>query len=59
VKAFIVPTPGAEATPDEIQQYCLDHLAAYKHPREVAFVEELPRTTTGKVQKFELREREA
>jgi long-chain acyl-CoA synthetase len=33
-------------------------MAAYKYPREVEFVEELPRTTTGKVQKFELREAE-
>jgi long-chain acyl-CoA synthetase len=55
VKAFVVPTPDAEVTPDEIRQYCLDRLAEYKHPREVEFVEALPRTTTGKVQKFELR----
>jgi len=57
VKAFIVPTPDAEATPEDIKQFCLENLAEYKHPREVEFVEELPRTTTGKVQKFELRER--
>jgi len=55
VKGFVVPTPDAEATPEDIKQYCLDNLAEYKHPREVEFVEELPRTTTGKVQKFELR----
>jgi long-chain acyl-CoA synthetase len=55
VKAFVVPTPDADVTPEEIRQYCLENLAEYKHPREVAFVEELPRTTTGKVQKFELR----
>ncbi|GAA0252159.1 long-chain fatty acid--CoA ligase [Haladaptatus pallidirubidus] len=54
VKAFVVPVPDADITVDEIQEFCLDKLAAYKHPREVAFVEELPRTTTGKVQKFEL-----
>ncbi|UPV98912.1 long-chain fatty acid--CoA ligase [Halorussus gelatinilyticus] len=58
VKAFVVPVPDADVTPDEIRQFCLDRLAEYKHPREVEFVEELPRTTTGKVQKFELRERE-
>ena len=51
-------TPGGDVTGDELREYCLDNLAEYKHPREVAFVEELPRTTTGKVQKFELRERE-
>mgnify|MGYP006273586545 FL=1 len=55
VKAFVVPVPDADVTPEEIKQFCLDNLAEYKHPREVEFVEELPRTTTGKVQKFELR----
>ncbi|WP_335999214.1 long-chain-fatty-acid--CoA ligase [Halorientalis halophila] len=55
VKAFVVPKPDADVTPEEIKQYCLEYLAEYKHPREVEFVEELPRTTTGKVQKFELR----
>ena len=62
-KAFIVLAAGYEAgedvTEDDIQQYCLDNLAAYKHPREVEFVEELPRTTTGKVQKFELKGEDA
>ena len=51
-------TLDSDVTGDELREYCLDNLAEYKHPREVAFVEELPRTTTGKVQKFELRERE-
>ncbi|WP_435064817.1 long-chain-fatty-acid--CoA ligase [Halobaculum sp. EA56] len=55
VKAFVVAVPGADVTPEEIKQFCLDNLAEYKHPREVEFVDELPRTTTGKVQKFELR----
>ena len=55
VKAFVVPTPDAEATPEDLREYCLERLAAYKHPREVEFVGELPRTTTGKVRKFELR----
>ncbi len=58
VKAFVVLTPDAEVTEDDIKEYCLERLAEYKHPREVEFVEELPRTTTGKVQKFELRGRE-
>lgn len=53
-----VPTPDANATTDDIKEYCLSNLAEYKHPREVEFMEELPRTTTGKVQKFELRGRE-
>ncbi|WP_224336596.1 long-chain-fatty-acid--CoA ligase [Haloprofundus halobius] len=54
VKAFVVRAPGADVTADEIREYCLSNLAEYKHPREVEFVDELPRTTTGKVQKFEL-----
>ncbi|WP_255197793.1 long-chain-fatty-acid--CoA ligase [Halorarius litoreus] len=54
VKAFVVPVPDAELTGEAVTEYCLDALAAYKHPREVAIVDELPRTTTGKVQKFEL-----
>ncbi|WP_430504575.1 long-chain-fatty-acid--CoA ligase [Haloparvum sp. PAK95] len=58
VKAFVVRTPDSDVTGEELKQFCLDNLAEYKHPREVEFVEELPRTTTGKVQKFELRERE-
>jgi len=56
IKAFIVTTPDADVTADEIREYCLTNLAEYKHPREVEFVEELPRTTTGKVQKFKLSE---
>jgi len=68
-KAFVVPTSAASGgssdeqsesddvpTPEDIKRYCLDNLAEYKHPREVEFVEELPRTTTGKVQKFKIRE---
>ena len=55
VKAFVVQVPGAELTAEEVRQFCLERLAEYKHPREVEFVDELPRTTTGKVQKFELR----
>jgi len=54
VKAFVVKSPDADVTADDLRQYCLDRLAEYKHPREIEFVEELPRTTTGKVQKFEL-----
>ncbi len=58
VKAFIVRTPDGDVTEEEIKEYCLTNMAEYKHPREVEFVQELPRTTTGKVQKFKLREEE-
>jgi long-chain acyl-CoA synthetase len=59
VKAFVVGAPDAEVTADDVRQFCLDNLAEYKHPREVEFVDELPRTSTGKVQKHRLRERSA
>ena len=58
VKAFVVPVPDAEVTADDLRQFCLDRVAAYKHPRKIEFREELPRTTTGKVQKYQLREAE-
>jgi long-chain acyl-CoA synthetase len=59
VKAYVVPVPDSGVTPEAVKQFCLENLAEYKHPREVEFIDELPRTTTGKVQKFELRERSA
>lgn len=49
--------PGTDVTTDELQTYCLSNLAEYKHPRKIVFIEELPRTTSGKVQKFKLVER--
>jgi len=55
VMAYVVTQPGATATPDDIRTYCLENLAEYKHPREVKFVDALPRTASGKVQKFRLR----
>ncbi|MEM4782085.1 MAG: long-chain fatty acid--CoA ligase [Halalkalicoccus sp.] len=58
IKAYVVPTPDADVSEGDVKEYCLSNLAEYKHPREVEFVEELPRTTTGKVQKFKLEERE-
>jgi long-chain acyl-CoA synthetase len=60
IKAFVVPAagyePGVDITEEEIKEYALTNLAEYKHPRQVEFTDELPRTTTGKVQKFELRD---
>jgi fatty-acyl-CoA synthase len=54
--AFIELKPGANATAEELVAHCRTHLAAYKIPREVRF-EEIPKTATGKIQKFLLRER--
>jgi benzoate-CoA ligase len=60
--AYIVPRPGVEATPQlaaELQRFARDRLAEYKRPRWVEFVEALPTTATGKVQRFKLRDRAA
>ena len=54
LKAFVVLRDGATLTEDEIKAYVKDNLANYKVPREVVFVDELPRNPTGKVLKREL-----
>lgn len=54
--AYVVVKPGAEVTVHELQQHVKHRLAPYKYPRWVQFVSELPRTATGKVQRFKLRE---
>ena len=59
VKALIVPRPGAAAQTEELVAFLREQLAAYKLPRIVEFVDELPRTPSGKVLKRELRERHA
>ena len=41
---------------EQIRQYCRDHLAHYKVPRYVRFVDAFPQTVTGKIQKFKIRE---
>ncbi len=53
--AFIELKPGAQANTDELMQWCRKHLASYKCPRHVVFAE-IPKTSTGKIQKFKLRE---
>jgi acetyl-CoA synthetase len=61
VKAFIVLAPGYVASPaleDEIQLHVRAHLAPYEYPREIEFIDALPMTTTGKVQRRVLRLRE-
>ncbi len=54
--AIIVPREGASATADEIMSHCRENMAHFKAPSRVEFVEQLPRTATGKLKKFELRE---
>ena len=48
VKAFVALKPGASATAEELVAHCRDQLAAYKYPRQVELVAELPKTPTGK-----------
>lgn len=48
-KAFIVLRPGQTCTQDEMLSHCRAHLAAYKSPRLIAFVDDLPKTSTGKI----------
>ena len=54
-KAYIVPKTGVTPDSDSIIAYCREHLAAYKVPRAVQFVEDLPKTSTGKVMRRELK----
>lgn len=51
LKAFVVRRPGVELDEEEVRAYVRDRLARYKVPRQVAFVDHLPRTATGKVVK--------
>ncbi|WP_406509312.1 class I adenylate-forming enzyme family protein [Streptomyces sp. NBC_00212] len=55
VKAYVSLRPGAEADPAELAAYCKERLAAYKYPREVEILPELPKTTSGKILRRELR----
>jgi fatty-acyl-CoA synthase len=57
-KAFVVLKPGEFVGESELIEHCRGLIARFKAPRAVEFIEELPKTSTGKVQKYELRERE-
>ena len=57
-KAFVVLKPGHHATEAELQAFVKEKLAPYKYPRFIEFVSELPKTATGKIQRFKLRELE-
>ena len=58
-KAFVVLKPGQQATEAELKAFVKDRLAPYKYPRAIEFVAELPKTATGKIQRFRLRDKEA
>jgi benzoate-CoA ligase len=57
-KAFVVLKAGSQASADELKAFVKDKLAPYKYPRQIEFVNDLPKTATGKIQRFKLRERE-
>jgi fatty-acyl-CoA synthase len=57
VCAWIVVRPGEQLTEEEVRRYCQGQIAHYKVPRYIRFVEDMPMTVTGKVQKFVMRER--
>ncbi len=57
VCAWIVLKPGVSCTEQEIRDFCSDQIAHYKVPRYIRFVQEMPMTITGKVQKFVMRDR--
>ncbi|MEA3120903.1 MAG: fatty-acyl-CoA synthase [Paraburkholderia sp.] len=54
--AWIVLRPGERTTEEEIREFCRERIAHYKVPRYIRFVDEMPMTVTGKVQKFIMRE---
>ena len=59
VKAFVVLQPGFTADPSlarELQDHVKSTIAPYKYPRQIEFVDELPKTATGKLQRFRLKE---
>lgn len=55
VRAFVVPDPQGDLTEDEVVTWCRRHLARFKCPDSVRFVQELPHTATGKVRRRDLR----
>ncbi|WNV75728.1 AMP-binding protein [Geodermatophilus sp. DSM 44513] len=59
VKAFVSLKPGTSVTPEEVISFARERMAAYKYPRTVEVVDELPKTTTGKILRRELRDRAA
>ncbi|CAM4284862.1 4-hydroxybenzoate--CoA ligase [Bordetella tumbae] len=61
-KAYVVLRPGFQPNADTgeaLQQYVKQHLAPFKYPRQINFTEDLPKTATGKIQRFRLRQLES
>jgi len=61
VKAFVILTPGYSGSPalaTELQEHIKKVTAPYKYPREIEFLDSLPKTISGKIRRVELREME-
>jgi long-chain acyl-CoA synthetase len=58
VKAFVSLRPGKTATAEELIGFCRSQMAAYKYPRQIEFLDELPKTVSGKLLRRELRARD-
>jgi benzoate-CoA ligase len=56
VVAFVVPAAGATPDPAALERHCRDRMESFKRPRRVIVVDELPKTATGKIKRFELRD---
>ncbi|MCP3934833.1 MAG: benzoate-CoA ligase family protein [Actinomycetia bacterium] len=56
VVAFVLPASGSRIDLDELQQHCRSRMAAFKRPRRIEVVDELPKTATGKIKRFVLRD---
>jgi len=59
VKVFVIVKPGAQLDAEAIRAHCRQHLTPYKVPRQVEFLEELPKSTVGKILRRELRKKGA
>ena len=62
IKAFVIcgeEPAEPDRLADELRRWCKDHLRRYEYPHVIDFVDDFPRTATGKIQRFRLREAEA
>jgi long-chain acyl-CoA synthetase len=56
VKAYVSLKPGAAVTEEELIDFCKQQMAAYKYPHSIEFLDDLPKTATGKILRRELRD---
>jgi long-chain acyl-CoA synthetase len=58
VKAFVSLKPGRSVSEQSLIAFCQERMAAYKYPRQIEFVDELPKTASGKILRRKLRRKE-